>query len=353
MVIFRKDRQIQRKDIVSARNASPAAHFSRSCCVFLQFVAKSLYQEKRVPGSMHCPGSAKRFPMEDGGPVPREKRFGQEAGKDMKYTIGITSWCWPDFSSAAFPRIKNAGFDTLQLEVGSWEDGLPLSKREIRKEYAEAAAGSSLLLLPVAVNTVCRHPFTEGLDTPDGAIALKALDAGVEAAAEMGAGGITVPNFGRNKILDPAGRENTLLALRHACQYAMELGINVYTENLLPAGELGELFRDCSYANLYLLFDSHNYILHSRDCTMDVLRSWYGRIGSHLHVKAGSGLQSAPLSGGNCLAGEVLAFLKEKDYAGSIVLENDYSRPPLFSDDLRFMLDDIGFIRRHAGSGSI
>ena len=139
MVIFRKDRQIQRKDIVSARNASPAAHFSRSCCVFLQFVAKSLYQKKSTPGSMHCPGSAKRFSMEDGGPVPREKRFGQEAGKDMKYTVGITSWCWPDFSSAAFPRIKNAGFDTLQLEVGSWEDGLPLSKREIRKEYAEVS----------------------------------------------------------------------------------------------------------------------------------------------------------------------------------------------------------------------
>ena len=236
MVIFRKDRQIQRKDIVSARNASPAAHFSRSCCVFLQFVAKSLYQEKSAPGSMHCPGSARRFPMEDGGPVPREKRFGQEAGKNMKYTIGITSWCWPDFSSAAFPRIKKAGFDTLQLEVGSWEDGLPLSKREIRKEYAEAAAGSGLLLLPVAVNTVCRHPFTEGLDTPDGAIALKALDAGVEAAAEMGAGGITVPNFGRNKILDPAGWENTVLALpRPPKGYEWKLKYSTDNDSLLGA----------------------------------------------------------------------------------------------------------------------
>lgn len=285
----------------------------------------------------------------DGGRPPREKRFGQEAGNDMEYTIGITSWCWPDFSSAAFPRIREAGFDTLQPEVGSWEDGLPLSKGEIRKEYAEAAAEAGLTLLPVAVNTVCRHPFTEGLDTPDGAIALKALDAGIEAAAEMGAGGITVPSFGRNKILDPAGRENTVLALRHACRYAMELGVSVYTENLLTSGELEDLFHDCSFTNLYLLFDSHNYVLHGRDCTMDVLRSWHGRLGSHLHVKAGSRLQSALLSGGNNLAGDVLAFLKGKGYAGSIVLENDYTKPPLFSDDLRIMLDDIGFIRRHAG----
>jgi sugar phosphate isomerase/epimerase len=209
-----------------------------------------------------------------------------------------------------------------------------------------AAAGAGIRLLPIAVNTVGRHPFTEGLDTPDGLIALKALDAGIEAAAEMKAEGITVPNFGKNRILSPAHRENTVLALRHACEYALKLGVNVYTENLLPAPELERLFADCPFPNLYVLFDSHNYRLHGLDYAMDVLRSCFGRTGSHLHVKAGTREHSALLESGDSPVEDVLAFLKEKGYAGTIVLENDYANPPLFSEDLRFMRSDVRFIRR-------
>ncbi|MBR3333015.1 MAG: sugar phosphate isomerase/epimerase [Clostridia bacterium] len=264
----------------------------------------------------------------------------------MNCSVGITSWCWPDFGVGSMPEIKKAGLDALQLQVGDWEDGLPLSDKALQKEYAEAAAAAGLKLLPVSVNTVCRHPFTEGLDTPDGAIALKALDAGVEAAAGMKAEGITVPNFGSNKILDPAGRENTVLALRHACEYGLALGVNVYTENLLSPAELEQLFADCSLPNLYLLFDSHNYQLHGLDRAVDVLKTWYGRTGSHLHVKAGTREGSASLNSGNSPVEAVLAFLKEKEYAGSVVLENDYVNPPLFSRDLRYLLDDVRFVRR-------
>lgn len=270
----------------------------------------------------------------------------------MRISIGITSWCWPDFSVASLPEIKKAGLDALQPEIGSWEKGLPLSDKAFRKQYTEAAAESGLKLLPVAVNTVCQHPFTEGLDTPDGAIALRALDAGIEAAAEMKAEGITVPNFGKNKILNPAGRENTILALRHACEYALTLGVNVYTENLLSASELERLFADCPFPNLFLLFDSHNYQLHGLDYAVDVLRSCYSRTGSHLHVKAGIPESSALLSGGNSPVEDVLTFLKEKAYAGSVVLENDYVNPPLFSRDLRFMLEDIRFVHERMSEAS-
>lgn len=262
----------------------------------------------------------------------------------MQVTMGITQWCWPGFSIKAMPEIRKAGFGTLQPEVGSWEDGLPLSGKEYRKAYAEAAAEAGLRLLPVSVNTVCQHPFTEGLDTPDGLIALKALDAGIEAAAEMKAEGITVPNFGRNKILEPAHRENTVRALRHACEAGLACGVNVYTENLLSPSGMEQLFADCPYPNLYLLFDSQNYVHNHLNYTVDVLRACFGRIGSHVHVKAGTKTQSAPLSCGDGPVEEVLAFLKEKKYTGSVVLENNYMDPPLFSSDLRFMLEDIRFV---------
>ena len=264
----------------------------------------------------------------------------------MQYTMGITQWCYPGFNPCALDEVKKAGFDAVQLELGSWEEGLPLSKKENRQAYAEAAAKAGLKLLPIAVNTVCRHPFTDGLDTEDGIIALKALDAGIEAAAEMLAEGITVPNFGMNKILNPEKRQNTVLALRHACEYALERGVNVYTENLLSASELEQLFADCPYPNLFLLFDSQNYYHNNLDYTTDVLRTWFGRTGSHLHVKSGSKTQSAPLDSGDSPLAEVLAVLKEKNYSGAIVLENDYANPPLYSSDFRFMLDDIRFVHR-------
>ena len=264
----------------------------------------------------------------------------------MRYTVGITQWCYPGFSAGTMPEVKKNGFDTVQLEVGSWEHGLPLSRKKIRNGYLEAAVSAGLQLLPVAVNTVCQHPFAEGLDTPDGQIALKALEAGIEAAAALHAEGITVPNFGRNKILNPMHLENTVLALQHACRIGLECGLNVYTENLLSAAGLERLFTDCSCPNLFLLFDSQNYRHNNLGYAMDVLRIWFPRTGSHIHVKAGSKTQNAPLGCENSEAAGVLAFLKDHQYTGSIVLENNYADPPLFREDFSFMLDDIRFVHR-------
>ena len=54
------------------------------------------------------------------------------------------------------PEIRKAGFGTLQPEVGSWEDGLPLSGKEYRKAYTEAAAEADFARLSQSLRYLLR-----------------------------------------------------------------------------------------------------------------------------------------------------------------------------------------------------
>ena len=258
---------------------------------------------------------------------------------------GITVWSIPGKLADRLSCAAQVGFDAVQLELGSWEQGFPLSGKDTQAEVLEISQTAGLRLLPLAVNAVCDHPFVNGLDTPDGVIAIQALDGGLDAAAALGLEGITVPNFGKNRILNRLHYENTVLALCHACRYAQPLGLKVYTENLLSADQLQQLFFDCGFGNLRLLFDSQNYTHYNLPYAMDVLRTHRAKAGTFLHVKAGSLTQSVPLGEGDGPFFEVLRYLKETDYDGTIVTENNYTAAPLFSEDLTWMRRDLDVIR--------
>ncbi|MBR2258300.1 MAG: sugar phosphate isomerase/epimerase [Blautia sp.] len=263
----------------------------------------------------------------------------------MTYSIGVTQWFFPGLTDSTLDQAKTAGFDAVQLELGGWEDLFPLSSEENRQRYLEASRENGLALLPLTINDLCRHPFVNGLETHDGVIAIRALETGIEAAAKMHLEGITVPNFGDNRILEASHYHNTVLALRHACQYAKPMGLTVYTENVLSVDEMSQLFTDCSCDNLLLLFDSQNYQHFGLPYAMDVLRRHYDRTGTHVHVKCGTSECSAPLGEGEGPFHEVMHFLREMNYTGTIVTENNYNDAPLFSRNYDWMKRDIAVIR--------
>lgn len=80
----------------------------------------------------------------------------------MTYSIGVTQWFFPGLTDSTLVQAKTAGFDAVQLELGSSEDHFPLSLKENQQRYLEASRESSLMLLPLTVNDLCRHPFVNG-----------------------------------------------------------------------------------------------------------------------------------------------------------------------------------------------
>lgn len=245
------------------------------------------------------------------------------------WTMGIAQWCLPGNHGYTLQLAKQLGFDAVQLEFGSWESGMALSHKRLRDLYVKDSQALDIQLLPLTVNALCRYGVVNGLSTPDGQIARDTILASLEAAAEMGLEGITMPSFGAGEIKTQAHYEHTVEALQFACQQATPMGLTVYTENVLDAQAMEQLFRDCGSDQLRLLFDSQNYSVFSHDYATEVLKACWHRLGNHLHIKDGGGMGTMLLGTGTSPFVQVMETLRELGYAGTIVLENNYGSLPL------------------------
>ncbi|MBR2925904.1 MAG: sugar phosphate isomerase/epimerase [Clostridia bacterium] len=245
------------------------------------------------------------------------------------WTLGITQWSLPGNHGYTLQLAKQLGFDAVQLEFGSWEAGMALSHKRLRALYRHDSEALGIRLLPLTINALCRYGIVDGLDTPDGQIAKDTILAALEAAADMGLEGVTLPSFGAGEIKTQAHYEHTVEALRFTCEKAAALGLTVYTENVLDAQAMERLFRDCGSDCLRLLFDSQNYSVFGHDDAVDVLKTHWNRLGNHLHVKDGGDMGTMLLGTGSSPFAQVMETLRERGYAGTIVLENNYGSLPL------------------------
>lgn len=258
--------------------------------------------------------------------------------------MGIAQWCLPGNHGYTLQLARQLGFDAVQLEFGSWEAGMALSHKRLRDLYVNDSMALGIHLLPLTINALCRYGVVDGLDTPDGQIARETILAALEAAAEMGMEGVTMPSFGAGEIKTQAHYEHTVEALRFACEKAAVLGLTVYTENVLDAQAMEQLFRDCGSDCLRLLFDSQNYSVFGYDDAVDVLKTHWDRLGSHLHVKDGGNMGTMLLGTGGSPFSQVMETLRERGYAGTIVLENNYNALPLCAqakDRFRLVQQDM------------
>jgi sugar phosphate isomerase/epimerase len=266
------------------------------------------------------------------------------------WKLGITQWSLPGNHAYTLQLAKQLGFDAVQLEFGSRENGMPLAHRRLRNLYTSDSRALGIRLLPMTINALCRYGVVDGLHTPDGQIAKDTILASLEAAADMELEGITMPSFGAGEIHTPAHYEHTAEALRFACEQAAAAGLTVYTENVLDAQAMEQLFRDCGCDNLRLLFDSQNYSVFGHDYAVDVLNAHWDRLGTHLHVKDGGDMGSMLLGTGVSPFAQVMETLRRRSYSGAIVLENNYGALPLCGQaEDRFSLieQDLAAVKRY------
>lgn len=265
------------------------------------------------------------------------------------WKLGITQWSLPGNHAYTLQLAKQLGFDAVQLEFGSWENGMALSHKRLRDLYTNESYALGIRLLPLTINALCRYGVVNGFHTPDGMIARDIILASLDAAAAMELEGVTMPSFGAGEIKTQAHYEHTAEALRFACEHAAAYGLTVYTENVLDAAAMERLFSDCGCDNLLLLFDSQNYSVFGHDYAVEVLNAHWNRLGSHLHVKDGGDMGSMLLGTGTSPFAQVMETLRQRSYSGTIVLENNYGALPLCAQaEDRFSLigQDLAAVRR-------
>ncbi len=254
----------------------------------------------------------------------------------MRNQLGITQWTVPWTCEDLCRHAKDLGLSALHLDLGSADDGYPMTDRKIRDSWLESTARYGLEIVSLALNDLCSHGFTAGLQDPRSETAAATVACGIETAAAMGIPSVSVPHFFANRITDSATFRASAEALRRLCDLASEKGILVYTENVLGREQLTRLWNEVDRENLRLLFDSQNYSAMAGTDAVEIFRSWKDCCGSYLHIKDGIApeLGSRPLWQGDSRFEDIFSVILNSGYSGAVILESNYPEETALTADL-------------------
>lgn len=267
-------------------------------------------------------------------------------------SIGSVAWGLPGGGYFA-PRIaKLAGLDGIQLELGSFKAGYPLSQSEIISAYIDAREEYHIEYPAIVLNDVMEHEFINGRSNENGKIAYEQIELGIETADKLGIRKIMIPNFEKNLITKPIHIQNTIEALKFACDLALKKGICILTENALDWKKQRQLFDVINRSNLLVHFDTQNFKYNFNMDQCEQLENLYDLMDTQLHVKDGANCPGGCFLGeGNTDFYKQMDFLKRHNYHGWLITENYYNLSPLRdkSDDnnqMQLLQKDIETIRK-------
>lgn len=244
--------------------------------------------------------------------------------------IGAVAWGLPGGGYYSPKIAKSFGLDGIQLELGSYEMGYPLSQDKVISAYTEDAHKYSIEYPALVLNDLMEHEFINGKNTENSKIAYEQLEIGVETAKKLNISKIMIPNFIKNLILTEEHIENTVEYLQYACDYAIKYNIEILTENALDWKEQNTLLKDVERENISIHFDTQNFKFNFNMNQLEQLEKLYPLMDSQIHVKDGINLPGEKLLGeGNTLFDQQMSFLKENNFEGWLILENYYNLAPL------------------------
>lgn len=240
----------------------------------------------------------------------------------MNKKIGICVWCIP--VQGIENRVQWAaqnGLQGIELDLGEAKDCYPLSRPEIRSQYAELRKRWNIAYPSLAVNAICSYGMS---DLSDQAKAKQAIEKAVAAAEALNIPLLQLPSFAKGEIHSEEDFKNTVERLLYACHCAEGTDIMVGSENILSVADQLRLIEQVGHPKLRLYFDTRNPI-HMRGFDVaPMLEQVYPHV-CEVHVKDGLDSDASTLLGkGN--SGFLRSFdvLIQRGYSGWLVLENDY-----------------------------
>lgn len=271
----------------------------------------------------------------------------------MKVKLGATQWGLPGDGWFAVQLVKEVGLDGLQLELGSWENGLPLNQPFIQECYREAGKEMGIEFPSIVANDLNKFHFLAETGTEKSEICYQMLEALIQTAAAMEIKLVIIPSFMDAAVKNEADFIRTAAGLRYASDLAEKYGVKVAHESALSAREECRLL-DMTERDVKIFYDSRNqYFYHGYD-QAEMLKDSWEKMASQLHVKDGiretEDNRYATLMGeGKSGFYEVAEYLKKQEFEGWIITENMYSRFPLnrnFDNQMDALRKDVETMKR-------
>lgn len=245
--------------------------------------------------------------------------------------FGICLWSLPIEGPYGCKLASKLGFDGVQLELGSYNRGFPLSKTSTQKAYLEVARKYNISYPSIAIRTTDNYSMTSLDSEEDKKIVMKAIEKGIETAKAMNISHIMIPSFEKSNIKTELDFQRTVDTFKLVCDYGLQSGITVTTENSLSTKKTLELFKKVDKKNFQLYFDTQNYYLNKGYETPQLIKELFPYFCNQLHVKDGKGkeLSGALLGKGDTGFYRSIEELDRHKYSGWFIIENYYNQKPL------------------------
>lgn len=269
----------------------------------------------------------------------------------MTLKLGICGWSIPAEGAAArIQMAAAAGLGAVELDMGKYEDGLPLSQPEVQVEYTALREQWGIVYPALAVNALCDYGMSVPADRP---VVEEAISKAVDTALALDIPILQLPSFVKGFITDKAGFQSTVECLRFACECARGTDLIVGSENAISTEDQFRLMDAVGYDNFRLYFDTRNPFAMGGFDSAAMLETLLPHI-CEVHIKDGiDDGPAVPLGEGNSGLFDSLRVLRQHNYAGWLLLENSYSRMAQARDvEARTLLEkDIETIREFFAKG--
>jgi len=275
----------------------------------------------------------------------------KNGGEKMRgIKIGICQWSFPIEGPYACRVASELGIEGIELDLGDYERNFPLSNKTIQKAYMEARNTWGIFYPSIAVNTLCNYGMSHPPDTKKGKIALAAIHKGIEAAEALNIPIVQLPSFFDGEIKSKDDFKHTIKCLKFGCEFAMEKGIIIATENALSVEDNKILIKEVGYPNFKIYFDLQNPYFFRGYKVPQMLKELTPYI-CEIHAKDGTRehLSGALLGKGEADFFASMEILKQLNYTGWINLENYYDRAPINpgnKDPFELIKEDISTLKK-------
>lgn len=252
----------------------------------------------------------------------------------MNVKIAICQWCLPGNGMYAAKLASMAGWDGVQIDLGTYNRGMEMTQKVIQESMLEDAAKYGIEYPSLFINDLAFGPF--GCSMSKGkrgseatALAYEMIKKAVQVAADMKIPAVMLPSFFTSEITNEEELVNTAETIRYCCELAGEKGIDVYHESILTPEDQFRLNDMVGLPNLYVLFDTQNYAAMTDLDQLYIAEQFQPVMGHQFHIKDGVKETSNRFVGeGEGKVMETIEFLKSKNYEGWIISENYYDRLP-------------------------
>lgn len=239
-----------------------------------------------------------------------------------KIQFGVCGWCLDVKGVDVVKRASELGFRAMQIGVQSLDDVETLKNAEVQAAYLEASNDYGVKLLGISVSV---FDYLCLFDPSNAETSRQVLYDMIDVSNALSMPLVFCPSFMASEIKSNDDLLKTASVLRDVCGYAKNRSVIFATENTLDVQGHKELLGAVNHPHLKVFVDCYNPVVFGSRAESQI-RELKEVLADQIHAKDGINhvMGSASLGEGEGDFMSSVSAIKEIDYSGYIVLENNY-----------------------------